>query len=81
MGIIRITKGTIKLQVGDRAVTVDGEAYARGYGNPDFVVYADSIRNWDQPNDRVAIDEKEKKEILDLIKSEMHKRNMTVEVE
>ncbi len=81
MEILNITRSHIQMQIGDRTVTVHGEAYLPGYGSPDFVVYSDSIRKWDAPNDHVAIDEMTKREILELLKSQMQKRKMTIEIE
>lgn len=79
--IIEITRSYIKMQVGDRTVTIEGEAHIPGHGSPDFVVYENSIRKWDPPNEKIEIDEISKKKILKLLKSEMKRKNMSFEVE
>jgi len=79
--IIEITRSYIRIRIGDRTVTLEGEAYMRGHGSPDFVVYENAIHHWDPPNDNIGIDENTKKEILEILKKEMAERNMTLEVE
>ena len=79
--IIEITRSYIRMQVGDRTVTIEGEAYIPGHGSPDFVVYENSIRKWDPPNEKIEIDEISKKKILNLLKNEMKRKKMSLEVE
>jgi len=67
--------------VGDKTVTIEGEAYAPGYGSPSFVAYVNSIRNWDPPENAIEIDATMKAEILRLLKHGMYERNLTVELE
>ncbi len=79
--IIEITRSYIRMQVGDKTVTIEGEAYIPGHGSPDFVVYESSIRKWDPPNEKIEIDKSSKKKILKLLKSEMKRKNISFEVE
>jgi hypothetical protein len=79
--ITEITRGHVRMDFGDKSVTVEGEAYARGYGSPDFVIYQNSIRRWDAPCQDCLIDEATQREILDALKSEMLRKGIVVEVE
>jgi hypothetical protein len=79
--ITEITRGHIRLQFGNRVVTVQGEGYARGYGAPDFVVYKNSIQRWDPPYDNTLLDEDTKDQILAVVTAEMAKKGMTIEIE
>jgi hypothetical protein len=81
MGIVNITPSSVKLEYNGKTLTIQGEAYLRGHGSPDFVAYSDSIIRWDPPDSQIVIDATTKREILELLKREMQKRNMTVEIE
>jgi hypothetical protein len=78
--IKEITRSQIRLQLGDKTVTIEGEGYARGYGSPDFVVYKNSIQRWDPPFDGQLIDEHTKDEIIATVTSEMLMKGMTIEI-
>ncbi len=79
--ITEITRSHIRIRVGDRTVTIQGEAYLPGYGSPDFVIYENSIRHWDPPNENIEIDEITRKEILELLGKGLEKKKLTFEVE
>jgi hypothetical protein len=79
--ILELTRGHIRMQVEGKTVTIACEGYMRGQGSPDFDVYADSIRSWDPPNADVEIDQKTRDRILDLLREEMAKRKLTVEIQ
>jgi len=79
--IVEITRSYVRISVGEKTVKVEGEAYAPGYGSPNFVAYANSIRKWDPPDDAVEIDNETKAEILRLLRAGMDERNMTIEIE
>jgi hypothetical protein len=79
--ILEITRGHIRLQVGDKVVTVQGEGYAREYGSPDFVIFKNSIQRWDPPFVGLEIDERTREQILDALKTEMSKKKITIEIE
>jgi hypothetical protein len=79
--ITEITRSHVRLQFGNKTVTIEGEGYARGYGSPDFVVYKKSIQRWDSPFDGLPIDEKTRDQILDDLKTKMSEKRMTIEIE
>lgn len=78
--IVELTRGHIRMRVGDRTVTIEGEGYMPGHGPPDFDVYANSIRSWDPPDAHVEIDPRARGEILRLLREEMTKKNLTIEI-
>lgn len=79
--IIEIARGHIRLQFGGRIVTIEGEAYASGYGSPNFVAYRSSIRRWDPPYESLTIDDETKGEILIDLASRMKEKGMSIEIE
>jgi hypothetical protein len=56
----------VKFSVGSQTITVYGEAYGPGFGNPNFVAYVKSLKHWDNGTS-VRPDE------LDLIKKTLEK--------
>lgn len=79
--ITEMTRGHIRLKLGDKTVTIQGEMYLPGYGSPNFVAYSNSIQWWDPPFESEAIDERIKGEILTALKHEMAMKGLTIEVE
>ena len=66
---------------GTKSVTIYGEAFLRGYGSPDFVLYQNSIENWDAPNDQEKLTSAEKEDLIQFLKSEFRRRKMVLEIE
>lgn len=60
MELREIARGHLRVKVGAKSATVYGEAFLRGYGSPDFVLYQNSIEKWDAPNDQEGISPAEK---------------------
>jgi hypothetical protein len=79
--ILDITRGHIRVSLAGKTASVGGEGYARGHGNPDFVIYRNTILAWDPPNQSEWIDEATKDLILADIIAGLVDRGMTVEVE
>lgn len=46
-----MARGHIRLKIGDKVVTVMGEALLPSEDSPDYVIYSDSIQNWDSPHE------------------------------
>jgi len=78
--ILEITRGHIRMEIEGKKITILGEAYFRGSGSPDFVVYSNSIRNWDAP-DSGYIDKYTKEKIIRELYKSMKEKNMTIEIE
>jgi len=79
-GILELTRSHVKLRIGDRTVTIEGEAYMPGYGSPDFVVYMNTLQRWDPP-DGESIREDERTRILEVMRRGFAERNLSYEVE
>jgi hypothetical protein len=50
--LVEITHGHLRVKIGGKSITIYGEAFLRGYGSPDFVLYQNSIEKWDAPDDK-----------------------------
>lgn len=74
--IIEITRGHIRLQIDNKVVTVRGEALLSGNDLPAYVVYSDSIQNWDPPHENVIIDHHLKNKIIEILKTEIANKNI-----
>jgi len=81
MELEEITRGHLRVKVGDKSVTIHGEAFLRGYGSPDFVLYQNSIEKWDAPNNEENVSSIEKDQLLQFLKEEFLRRKMFLEIE
>ena len=81
MELIKITRGHVILKDHSKTITIYGEAYIRGHGSPDFVVYSNTILRWDFTNDDAEISVQQKDEIIKFLRKEFARRNMLVEIE
>jgi hypothetical protein len=78
--IIEIQRGHVVLEVGGKRITIEGEAYFRGFGSPDFVAYKNSIHQWDPP-DRGFLRPDEVEGVIETLREDFRKREMTLEIE
>ena len=76
--IVDMTPSSIRIAIGERTVTIYGEAYHRGYGSPDFVAYRSSLTAWD---DGTPISESEKVTIERELSSAASSEGWTLEIE
>ena len=81
MELIELARGHLRVRDGAKCVTVFGEAFLRGYGSPDFVLYQNSIEKWDAPNDRENVTSAEKERLVQFLKEEFTRRKMFLEIE
>lgn len=81
MELIEIARGHLRVKDGAKSVTVYGEAFLRGYGSPDFLLYQNSIEKWDAPHYQELITSFEKKQLIQFIKEEFSRRKMLLEIE
>jgi hypothetical protein len=72
---MELTRSSLRIVVNGRTVTVGGEAYLRGFGSPDFVVYKNSIKLWD---DGQSITHEEMDQIMMKISDESLLRNLNI---
>jgi hypothetical protein len=81
MELIKISRGHVVLKDDHKTAIIYGEAFIRGHGSPDFIVYSNTILRWDFPNDDCEISSQEKSEIIRFLRDEFIWRNMIVEIE
>jgi hypothetical protein len=55
--IKNLTRDCVVFEFEGKTAAIQGEAYLRGYGSPDFVIYEKSITHWDPPHQWTVIDE------------------------
>ncbi|MDP9033560.1 MAG: Imm74 family immunity protein [Myxococcota bacterium] len=79
--IKNITRGYVDIEIDGKLARIGGEAYHRGYGSPDFVLYANSLERWEPPHNTVRLDDAARDAILNRAAKEMRERGMTVEIE
>lgn len=79
-GIVEITRGRIKLRIGARTVTIEGEGHMPGHGSPDFVVYGNTLQRWDPPG-REPVREDERAQILEVLRRGLAERGLSYEIE
>ena len=72
----------ITIAVGPKTMRVGCEAFQRGSGSPDFVIYKNTIENWDPPFDIEVIDDAMRHRIVDeLTKVMTNEMQWSVQVE
>ena len=81
MELVEITRGHLQVKVGEKSITIYGEAFLRKYGSPDFVLYQKSIEKWDAPDDKENLTLIEKNQLVQFLKEEFSRRKMCVEIE
>ncbi|MBA4053350.1 MAG: hypothetical protein C0490_01425 [Marivirga sp.] len=81
MELVEITHGHLRVKIGGKSITIYGEAFLRGYGSPDFVLYQNSIEKWDAPDDKENLPLIEKKQLVQFLKEEFSRRKMCLEIE
>lgn len=78
--ILDVSRGHIKVKILDRVATVGGEMFFPGNDKLGFVVYSDTIRFWDPPDQAIPILATEKQLILDDIQADFTKGDHTLEL-
>ena len=79
--ILEMTRGHIKLKVGERTVTIYGEALLPSSGEPDFVCGRNSIKAWEPPHEKEPLTEEARDQIIEMIRKELAEKKMTLEVD
>jgi hypothetical protein len=79
--LVEITHGHLRVKIGGKSITIYGEAFLRGYGSPDFVLYQNSIEKWDVPDNKENLTLIEKKQLFQFLKEEFSRRKMCLEIE
>ena len=79
--IVEWTRGHILIQLGNKSVTVYGEALNAQHGGVSYVVYLNSIRNYNAPYEKESIKESDKKRIISIIDAYAASKKMKIEYE
>ena len=77
--ILEVTRGHIRVRLGEKTATVRGEMFFPGNNKMGFELYQNSIKNWDFP-DKNQITEQELAAILDDIRSDFLKGGHILEL-
>jgi hypothetical protein len=80
MELVEIARGHVRVKDQDRSFTIYGEAFLRGHGSPDFLLYENSITRWDPPHEHEAVSTTKKVSLLQFLQDEFSRRNMTLEI-
>ena len=77
-----VTRSHVVFEFDGKTGRIGGETFTPDSGEPDFVVYKSSFKNWEPPHAAEILDDELKNRALDdLVKAMMTERNMTMEVE
>jgi Immunity protein 74 len=79
--IIEVTRGHITVEISGRRVTVPGEMFFPDNDRMGFVVYSDRIRNWDAPDDVIAMTDEERRMVIDDIRVVFKKGGHVLDIE
>jgi len=79
--IISMARGNIELEFEGKLIVIECEAYLPGYGSPDFVIYSNSIQNWEPPHESEQITDEERKRILEALQLELKQKDVSFEIE
>jgi hypothetical protein len=75
-----ITPGHIVLRVGDRRIKLYGEALVRIPGQPDYVIFRNSITNWLSPTNE-PVSPSDARLIEDLLRQWAKQQNISLDFE
>lgn len=79
--VIQVSRGNIRLKSDDKQVRALGEALiASTPADPSYVVYLNSIDNWETPAG-VALTETEKHDVITAIRKYFHGRGSVIDLE
>jgi len=79
--LVEITRGHLWVKVGRKSITIYGEAFLKGYGSADFVLYQNTIEKWNAPDDKENLTIIEKEQLIQFLKGEFSRRKMLLEIE
>jgi hypothetical protein len=79
--IINSTPSKIVIRSGTRTATIFGEALTKTLGQPDFVIYAGSLKAWHGPAGIEDIPRDERNFIVAEVVSQLRGRGWNIEVE
>lgn len=78
--IFDISRGHIKVKIGEKVAVLQGEMFFPGNEKMGFVLYENLITHWSEP-DMQPISSTEKEEIIEDVKIEFNRGGHTLEIE
>jgi hypothetical protein len=81
MKITQITRSAIHIDCDEKSLTLMGEALQRVPGEPDFIIYSNTLQYWDPPFSNVRIDDETKRALLDEVTKILAERNIACRIE
>lgn len=78
---LEISRGFIKVLVGSRSVTIQGEMFFPGDAKIGFLLYKESLKYWDDPYASEVVSEDRVADIINFIGSEFLSGGHTLEIE
>jgi len=75
------TPSRIDVECAGKKASLQGESFARGFGSPDFVVFADQPAYWDTPLGKQRIEEAERQAIQAQVLGLLRARGWSIELE
>lgn len=82
MEILSISRGQIKINLDNNALTINGEAMMpqQSPNLSEYIIYKDSFK-WVNLNNKLPIDDDLKHEVLIFLEEELRKRNLKIIIE
>lgn len=81
MKILEITRGHLKIEFDSKTTTIFGEGLLDNPTSINYIVYSNSLINWDPPHDNETIDDASKIKILDELKGELNSMGLKAAIE
>lgn len=72
--IIQISRGFLRVNLANKIAHIEGELCFPPTENFEFIVYVNSIKNWEEPFDKIEITEEEKEQLINDIKNEFRQK-------
>jgi hypothetical protein len=79
--IKELARGHVDIEFEGKRATIQGEAYLRGYGSPDFVIYENTFLSWSSPDEHEPLDDGTKRRVLSALVATFKDQGLTAIVE
>lgn len=79
--ILEVTRGSIRVALADKTITVPGEMFFPESGRIGFVIFRDQIRNWDYPNHEIELTQCDVDDVINDIRVDFEKGGHSMEIE
>jgi hypothetical protein len=79
--LLELTRSHLKVKLGERTATIQGELCRLDDGRMGFVIYSDTITNWDEPHRAEELTPADIKRVIDAIGFDFSRNGHTLLVE